>query len=317
MLEKAIAIHQTYKTGRVTELRRCLEGLQKDSLDNMQSIPIKIDAKPIYEKIKQLFEGLTFEETVVRLGQLAKIYRVEDVKKQTIQESETFITKALFTSSIMNERGQKVVQIPPLDLKESEADADLLFQHMLLHVSEERQIAEVTTLRMAYPFMLRFADWSAADLNFLTENNVIIPDGRNSIIREGLYMGLSGKLYAAMHILLPQTEHIFRNLVALCGDTVTYLKEDGTEAYKSLSALFRSERLRECYDENIIFTFQSILDERIGANLRNLNAHGVLEPGTGDGGPAFHFLCLLVRLLSVYAKDIDPIFERLSVRNKN
>jgi len=54
-----------------------------------------------------------------------------------------------------------------------------------------------------------------------------------------------------MHILLPQVENIFRNLVKNCGDTITFLKEDGTETYKNLSVLLKSEKLRECYDENI------------------------------------------------------------------
>lgn len=52
--------------------------------------------------------------------------------------------------------------------------------------------------------------------------------------------------------------------------------------------------------EDIIFTFQSIMDEPIGENLRNLNAHGVLEPQKGNSEVALCFLCLLIKLLSMY-----------------
>ena len=118
-----------------------------------------------------------------------------------------------------------------------------------------------------------------------------------------------------MHILLPQTENIFRNLVKNCVDTITFLKEDGTETYKPLSALLKSEKLKECYDENIIFTFQSIMDDPIGENLRNLNAHGVLELEKGNGSSALYFFCLLIRLLSMYSPNAFTIVKKLAEKD--
>jgi len=125
-------------------------------------------------------------------------------------------------------------------------------------------------------------------------------------------LGLSGNLYASLHILLPQTEHIFRNLVKLCGDTVTFLKDDGTEEYKPLSMLFKSSKLIECYSEDIVFTVQSIMDDPIGENLRNLNAHGILEPSKGNGGTALCFLCLLIKFLMMYSRDAWEIVHKLA-----
>ena len=122
-----------------------------------------------------------------------------------------------------------------------------------------------------------------------------------------------------MHILLPQTEHIFRQLVRLCGDTVTFLKEDGSEEYKPLSALLKSEKLLECYDENLIFTFQSIMDDPAGENLRNLIGHGLLEPTAGNGAEALSFLGLLIKLLSLYTEEAYAIrmklFNQESMKN--
>lgn len=89
--------------------------------------------------------------------------------------------------------------------------------------------------------------------DFLAQNNAIIPVNRAEIIGEGLCLAMDGKLYTAMHILQPQTEHIFRHLVKMCGDTVTFLKEDGSEEYRPLSGSFQSEKLQQCYDENVIY----------------------------------------------------------------
>ena len=130
-------------------------------------------------------------------------------------------------------------------------------------------------------------------------------------------MGLNGNLYAALHLLLPQVENIFRHLVCMCGDTVTYLKEDGTEEYKPLSQLFRSKLLQECYDKNMIFAFQSIMDEKAGSNLRNLIAHGLIEPDYGNSGIALCFLFRLVRLLCMYSTSAWDILKKLRLKEEN
>lgn len=168
----------------------------------------------------------------------------------------------------------------------------------------------------AFQHLRQYGQISEDALDFLVQDNAIISDNRAEIIREGLYLALNGRLYSAMHILQPQTEHIFRHLVKMCGDTVTFLKEDGHEEYKPLSALFKSEKLLECYDENVIFTFQSIMDEPAGENLRNLNGHGLLEPAEGNSAGALCFVSLLVMLLSIYGNQAREIRMKLAKKSE-
>ena len=53
-----------------------------------------------------------------------------------------------------------------------------------------------------------------------------------------------------------------------------------------------------------------MMDEKVGSNLRNLYAHGLLEPDSGNSGTALCFLCLLVRLLCMYSKSAWEIIEK-------
>ena len=216
---------------------------------------------------------------------------------------------------MLNEKGQTVQELAPLGATIESTDPEVLHKHMVKHASEHRNLSNPIVLNYAFSFFKESGEFSKDSLNFLVDDNAIIPDNRSDIIKDGLYLGLSGNLYAAMHILLPQVENIFRNLVKNCGDTITFLKEDGTETYKPLSALLKSEKLRECYDENIIFTFQSIMDDPIGENLRNLNAHGVLEPEKGNGSSALYFLCLVIRLLSMYSPNAFSIVKYLAEKD--
>ena len=115
----------------------------------------------------------------------------------------------------------------------------------------------------------------------------------------------------------PQTENIIRYLVRLCGDTITFLKEDGSEEFKPLSQLLASEKLKESYDESFIFTFKSLLTEPIGANLRNLNAHGLLDSIAGNSTVSLYFLCLLIKFLSMYGKNVIPVLRALKKKDEN
>lgn len=315
MLKKACVLYGDIDRSKVLDLRLKLESFQRESLKYMQSVPFEINVKPIYESIEKLFDGLSQKEALVQLSRLISFYKVDEVKTQLFKEQKEFVFSSLFSSSLMNENGQTVQELPPLSEAEANSNPELLHKHLVRHVSKRQSISGSVILGIAFDFVQKTGPFPEDIFDFLVNNNAIIPEGREDIIREGLNLSLTGKLYAGMHILLPQTENIFRNLVKMCGDTVTFLKEDGTEEYKPLSQLFKSEKLRDCYSEDIIFTFQSVMDEPIGENLRNLNAHGVLEPQKGNGDAALYFLCLLIKLLAMYSVDARPILKSLVERD--
>ena len=315
MLKQACTLYSAVDRVKLLELRSKLEDLQKLALGQMQSIPFTINTESTYKLVEQCFNGLTIEEAVVQIARFARIYKADDVKQQILKKQQESVVSSMFGSNMLNEEGQTVQDLPPLSKVDVNENNDALFKHMVHHVSEQRRMIESITLGYAFRFLRQLGEIGEESLDFLVSDNAIVPESRREIVKEGLHLGLTGKLYTAMHILLPQTENIFRNLVKICGDTVTYLKDDGTESYKPLSALLGSEKLGECYNEDIIFTFRSIMDEPIGENLRNLNAHGLLEPQRGNSMSAVCFLCLLIKLLVMYSPKAQPILKKLAAQD--
>ena len=303
---------QTGNKEKLLQLRKRMEELQKVSLRNMAAIPFEFDATPIYNSITKLFEGLSLQEKIIQFGRTSQTYNKENIKNEVIKNSHKFLSRSLFTQNQLDGDGRTVEIIPPLDLQDPESDTDILYKHMVHHITEMRSLGETVSLTYAYRMMQSAGTISQNDLDFLVDNNPVIPDGRKDIMKFGLYLGLTGDLYAAMHILLPQTEHMIRNLVDMCGDTTSFLGDDGREEYKPLSKLFQSEKLVECYNENILFTFQTLIDSRVGPNLRNLNAHGLLGPDTGNSGVALIFLSFLIKFLSMYSKEGGRILVTLA-----
>lgn len=316
VLKKACVLYKGIDQEKWLELRLLLEDWQKTALQKIPVHKFEIDSKPAYDAVEQMFEGLSLTEAIVQFGRVAKIYHVKDVQKKLLENQEQSVFTSMFGSSLLNRQGQSVQELPPIKKVTDFGDLNAMKKHMVRYVTEQRRLYDNIPVRIAYQFLNKYNPITEDTLDFLVLDNAIVPEDRAEIIKQGLCMGLNGKLYAAMHILQPQTENIFRNLVRMCGDTVTFLKDDGSEEYKPLSSLFKSEKLLECYDENIIFTFQSIMDEPAGENLRNLNGHGLLEPTIGNSSISLYFLSLLVFLLSLYGANTLSILVDLAERER-
>ena len=317
MLKKACTLYAGINQEKLLELRRLLEEWQKIALKDMHFHKFEIDLKPTYNAVEQLFDGLSLSEAIVQFGRIVKIYHIEDVKKELLEKQEKYVFTSLFRSSLLNEQGQSVLELPSVRDSSDSENPDAIKKHMVRYVAEQRRLVDSLPVRIAFQLMQKFGPVTEDALDFLVRDNAIIPDKRAEIIQQGLCMALNGNLYAAMHLLLPQTENIFRNLVKICGDTVTFLKDDGSEEYKPLSSLFKSEKLLECYDENLIFTFQSIMDDPAGENLRNLNGHGLLEPEVGNSVTSLYFVSLIIFLLSLYGAHARPIRMDLAKREES
>lgn len=317
-LEKAISLYDKKRDrNEVLRLRKKIEALQPTAYGNMQSISFQFDASEICRLIDELMKDLSTQEMIVQIASLTQIYPVNEIKAKVFERQKQSIFTGMLPRALVDCNNRVVEKLEPLDWNDPEKDRDLLFKHMAAFVSEGYALGEAFSLNYAWNILRHDKKISEEDLHFLVDNNPIIPENRVDIIKTGIYTGINGNLYVALHLLLPQVEHIFRNLVDMCGDTVTYLKEDGIEEYKPLSQLLQSEILKECYNEDIIFAFRSIMDEKAGSNLRNLIAHGLLEPDSGNSGVALCFLFRVIRLLCMYSTSAWDILKKLRLEKEN
>lgn len=137
----------------------------------------------------------------------------------------------------------------------------------------------------------------------------MVPEGRERIWKTGIYLGLKGDYYSSLHILCPQIENFFRCVAKECGDIVVTLDDDGTSQKKALSTVLDLPHLNECYDPNIIFTFKALLDEKTGANLRNLVAHGIMNEKDANSGIDVYLLCVAIKLIALASNKIYELYD--------
>lgn len=150
---------------------------------------------------------------------------------------------------------------------------------------------------------------SAKVLYTSDKDNPIIPTGRERIFQSGVYMFFNGDYYEAIHILAPQVENLFRAIAQGAGGITVTLEKDGTSMEKVLSSILSLPELMDCYDNDILFIFRGLLNERAGANIRNEIAHGIISESACSTGACLYFGMAVIKLLSLTSSPYYQILK--------
>ncbi|MEQ2619343.1 DUF4209 domain-containing protein [Hominicoprocola fusiformis] len=222
----------------------------------------------------------------------------ESIKNRVIEEFKEFPLTHLFGKNLINARGQIILTLPPLDIRNVDKDPKLLELHMYQNAVKKQQIVgDIWVKNILLLIKDRFVIENSM-IDFLVKGNPIIPEGREGIFQKAICMFLRGEFYEAIHILAPQTENLFRNIAAEVGGLTVTLENDGSSMEKVLSSIFNLPEMLDSYDNDILFTFKGLLNEQAGANIRNEVAHGIIEEAACSSGVCLYFGAAVIKLLT-------------------
>lgn len=305
--EKAIKIYRNNgATVQAENVHKKLVEVQKQIPKNMHIIYTKFDDTKANENIKANMDGLTFEESIIRLTQFVGFESKAAIKKRTIEECNSDPLSNLFGNNLLDSQGQTIVKFSPLDDKDPEKDPQLELHMFQNSLRIQRIVGNIWVNNVLCYIRNKFLIDDSM-LEFLTKDNCIIPERRERIFRNGIGMFLRGEYCEAMHILAPQMENLFRNIAKEVGGLTTTLSDDGLSQKKVLGTVFTLPELLDAYDNDILFTFQGLLNEQAEANIRNKIAHGIIEEAECSSGECLFFGALVIKLLSFTSHACNEI----------
>lgn len=315
-LVKAIQLLQSVGEKELAnKIKHKLIAIQSEIPKNMATVKITKDATEKLSMINETFVGLSIQESIIRLAQFVKFYKREDLKNSVLNSHDNFMSK-LFGVGYKDSKGQTIIELPALYTKDVESNEKLIELYMFSEVCRLEEIVGSNDLKWIIQKLNKEYTFTEEDLKFLVEDNPIIPSGRERIILQAIYLGLKGDFYLALHILAPQLEHIFRSIAECAGGIVITLEDDGTSQKKTLTSIFDIPELLECYDNDILFIFRGLLNEKAGSNIRNEIAHGVMSESTGKSGTSIFLLCATIKLLSYTSNQALEIYKQLAKKVK-
>lgn len=133
------------------------------------------------------------------------------------------------------------------------------------------------------------------DFVYLACNAGFVPRDRVDVVAKGLYAGYCGDYVQAIHILVPQFEHMVRIALQDAGALTTTHDTDGLDMEAGLSTLVQRPQMATVFGENLTFTIRSILCEQEGPNLRNAVAHGMADSDLCEGMHGIYAWWLILR----------------------
>lgn len=105
----------------------------------------------------------------------------------------------------------------------------------------------------------------------------IVPPDRQILVGKALFAGYDHDFLVALHLLVPQIEHLVRYHLQRAGAITAKLDADGIETEIGLSALMDIPEASKVFGENLAFEFRAVFSDAFGPNLRNQVAHGLLD----------------------------------------
>ena len=302
--QRALIIYQNNKLqSKYDDTYKKLEIVQKHMAANMQIIQKSLDVSEFYKQIECTYNPLSTNEALVRLTiELPFLSKEHSIKE--VKDSKSFFQN-LFTTAITDSQGRTIFNLPPLDINNEEN----VMLHAYRNANRNADIYGSILVHKIFEKINNRMDFSENVIEVITKDNPIIPEYREDVIKKGLYLAINEQIYEALHILIPQTEHIFRVIAKDCGDSIYRFTKSECQQAILLNNIFSAENLNKCFDENILFTFDSIMQQKVGANIRNEICHGLMDPNNANSGSCYYFVGALMKLLSWYAPKVQDIIE--------
>ncbi|MBR1685327.1 MAG: hypothetical protein IJ708_09320, partial [Clostridia bacterium] len=240
--------------------RKQLEEAQSRIVDEMQVIqtdPINISST-VEEVRASIRKTNSVKQAIIIFGDLVHISNKEELLKHVCNRG---ILANMFSSTRIDNRGRQIYSLPPLPLNEHiNSDDDRVQLYMWDMARSLQELYADIVLKYALSELNAQYQYDESDLDFLVNKNAVIPEGREDIIRKGIYFGLKGDLYLALHVLMPQMENIIRYIVELCDGKTFYIKPDGNVDNVLLGSLLDSPEINDCYDADILFCLKGLMD---------------------------------------------------------
>ena len=177
----------------------------------------------------------------------------------------------MFTTSIIDHEGRVVSTVGPLE--------DDLNGNLIKQISDEISMMGLFLNLSIKKVRQKYGESVDDYLNHLY-CSPIFPENSKSVISSGLKEYFGGNYVYAIHLLIPQVECIFRNLLQMAGGSILNQSKSAGWDYKLLHEILNEPILTNIFGDDgddVIRYFKTVLTDQRGWNLRNSICHGFAD----------------------------------------
>ena len=292
--ENAIQIYRTIPRSmrashqvdeRIAELRQYLNESGERSRDEMGIIRIPgRDISQVVQDARNSVKGKALNEALEAFVNLFNSENAKELRENTIEQIRNYPLQFLFSRTSMSRDGRVIARWPGIfpsstlsNNDEADDYAETILPKMIENYCIHINLAVQGCILPAQEVLLLEHRLGEADFVNLARQSPIVPIGRELLFGKALFAGYDRDFVTALHILVPQIEHMVRCHLKQAGVQTTNLDGNGIENEIGLSSLMELLQTEKIFGEDLCFEIKALFCDPFGPNLRNKLAHGLLD----------------------------------------
>ena len=265
---------------RINELRSLLNTSGELALGEMGMMETPaMDISKSVDFSRKTVSGRPPVDALTIFANLRQGVKYDELRKSVEDRLRQFPFNVFFPATFMSRDGRVIAKHNGMSLSGSltESDELVLRAEMMQDYGILVSLVVQGTVWPAHDTMLLEHRLSDADFIGLARNSPIVPKGREGLFGKALSKGYDRDFAVALHLLVPQIEHMVRFHLKNAGAITTNLDQDGIEMENGLSTLIDLPEAKSVFGQDLVFELKSLFCDSLGSNLRNELAHGLLE----------------------------------------
>jgi hypothetical protein len=301
-LEKAIeAQRRIGNKPRAEELHQLLLKYQAESVKELKPLSTNMEAsdkvRAAIDEAVSAVKGKSFHDALFELALRLKLPTMGSLRKQAEKSAREHPLQHLITAFTVDGQGKVIGRRPSMlsndpDEVEEALRAEMFFQASFSETIDVQWVLRPVMHQIVLEHSPRLTDFLA-----VVSNHPLVPDGREMLYAKGLQAGMRSDLDIAAHFLIPQFEHSVRYVLAQSGIITSSIDQEGIQQEYDLNKTLYMPAVKEAFGADVVFHLQRILVERLGGNLRNRMAHGMMSSNEFFSVPVAYLWWLILKLI--------------------
>ncbi len=287
------------------QLLKEIEIVQREAALQIPAQTYTLDMADSVNMILRQIGTLDKEEGLCYLALFIPMISAKNMRERTIEKFEKFPLSSLFGKGILDSNGKKKAVLPDVFGSNNKIREDALLANMEMDSYINMDIdSKIRVANVKNQIQFKY-DITEHDVQKIVEDSIFVPVERRIAYKKGLFAGFNNDFLTALSILMPQVDNSIRNFAEMCGEVVYNVKEDGSEELKSMNAVLDLPKVKECFDEDLLFSLNTIFCSKYGLNMRNEVAHGTLDDTYFNSYWVLYVWWFVFKLCYMYTKNVQ------------
>ena len=265
---------------RLAELHSHLNDSGERALDEMALISTpEIDISELVEIARRAVSGKSPVDALKEFANLHRGERVDELRNNALDRMREFPLQSIFSEMFISRDGRLIAKRPAMSFgTEGTASDEIAIRAET--VREYGFLVGVVVQGYVLPAlgtMLLEHRLRESDFVGLARQSPLVPKGREGLFGKALFLGYERDFVSALHLLVPQIEHMVRFHLKQVGTTTSNIDKDGIKNENGMSTLIGLPETENVFGKDLTFELKTLFCDAFGPNLRNELAHGLLD----------------------------------------